>query len=807
MIKNYLKTALRNLFKHKGYSLINILGLAIGMASCLMIVMYVNHELSYDSFNEKADRIYRVAGSFRWGGRDFDIAVNAAPVAQTMINDFPEVEDAVRFRQRGRYVIKYGDKSFRERNTSFADASFFNVFSIPLLKGDPQTALAAPKTLVLSRDTAAKYFRDEDPIGKTLKINDREDYQVTGVYENIPGNSHFHFDILFSMESLQESKGQIWLSQNFQTYIVLRQGADYRALEAKFPDLIIKYMGPQLKSFLGKTIEEVVAEGELRAEFFLQPLTSIHLHSDLLGEMEATSDAKYVYIFSAIALFILLIAAVNFMNLATARSANRAREVGIRKVLGSYRKQLVGQFLTESMVLSFMAMLLALGLLSMALPLFNNLAGKDLVFSLLGQGTMPILLVLMTVLTGFLAGSYPAFFISAFRPVNVLKGKMKTGVKSGMLRSIMVVFQFASSIILIVGTFVVYNQLHYIQNKNLGYEKEQVVMLENTYLLGNQIQAFKEAVLANPQFVSGTVSGYLPVPSNRSNNATFPEGEINSDKATSMQQWDVDYDFIKTLGIKIIAGRDFSRQFSTDTSAAIINQAVAKHFAWTDPVGKRLGRGASTDGKVDLYEVVGVMEDFHFESLRDTIGPLILFLGDSRGMISFRVETDNVTGMIGALENQWREFLPDQPFEYSFLDDRFDAMYRSEQRIGKIFGVFAGLAIFIGCLGLFGLAAFTAEQRTKEIGVRKILGASVPNITRLLLKEFTVLIGIANIVAWPIAFFIMRMWLQDFSYQTSLGLWIFLAAGLMTLLIAIFTVSFQAIKAALADPIKSLRYE
>jgi len=807
MIKNYLKTALRNLYKHKGYSLINILGLAIGMASCLMILMYVNHELSYDSFNEKADRIFRVSGSFRWGGRDFDIAVNAAPVAQTLINDFPEVEDAVRFRQRGRYVVKYGDKSFRERNTSFADASFFNIFSIPLLKGDPQTALAAPKTLVLSRDTAEKYFRDEDPIGKTLKINDREDYQVTGVYENIPDNSHFHFDILFSMESLQESKGQIWLSQNFQTYIVLRDGADYLALEAKFPDLIIKYMGPQLKSFLGKTMEEVIADGELRAEFYLQPLTSIHLHSDLLGEMEATSDAKYVYIFSAIALFILLIAAVNFMNLATARSANRAREVGIRKVLGSYRKQLIGQFLTESMVLSFLAMLLALGLVSLALPLFNNLAGKDLVTSLLGQDSMPLLLVLMTLLTGFLAGSYPAFFISAFRPVNVLKGKMKTGAKSGMLRSVMVVFQFASSIILIVGTFVVYNQLHYMQNKKLGYEKEQVLMLENTYLLGNQIQAFKEAVLANPQFVSGTVSGYLPVPSNRSNNATFPEGEINSDKATSMQQWDVDFDFIKTLGIKIVAGRDFSREFSTDTSAAIINQAVAKHFEWADPVGKRLGRGASNDGKVDLYEVIGVVEDFHFESLRDTIGPLILFLGDSRGMISFRIETDDVSATIGALENNWQEFLPDQPFEYSFLDDRFDAMYRSEQRIGKIFGVFAGLAIFIGCLGLFGLAAFTAEQRTKEIGVRKILGASVPNITRLLLKEFTVLIGIANIVAWPIAFFIMRMWLQDFSYQTSLGLWIFLAAGLMTLFIAIFTVSFQAIKAALADPINSLRYE
>ncbi len=808
MLKNFVKTALRNLFKHKGYSLINIAGLAIGMATCILILMFVVDELSYDSYNEHADRIYRVAMDAYYGGRDFNLAVAAAPMAQTMLNDYPEVEAATRFRQRGAFIFKYEDNTFRERDVVYADPALFEVFTIPLLKGDPETALKDPKTLILSRKTAEKYFRDEEPVGKTLKLNNADDYLVTAVFEEIPDNSHFHFDIMIAMEGLRESKGQIWMSQNFQTYVLLRQGTDPAAFEAKIQEMIFKYMGPQIEKFMGKSLEKLAEEGDMRAEYYLQPLGSIHLHSDIMAEMEPNSDIKYVYIFSAIALFILIIASINFMNLSTARAAGRAKEVGIRKVLGSVRSQLVRQFMTESFLLSLISMILALFLVWLALPAFNILSGKSLAFSVMATGSMLAALIIITVLTGFFAGSYPAFFISAFQPVNVLKGKLKTGIKTGPLRSGLVIFQFAASVILIVGTIIVYNQLQFIQNKKLGFNKEQVLMLDNTYLLGDQVEAFKNDLLNQSQVTNATVSSYMPVPSKRNNSAVVPEGVRGSNLTTSMQNWIVDYDYITTLRMNVVQGRDFSREFSTDAGeATIINQAAAKQFNWDKPVGKTIGRVVSNQGDIKLFTVIGVVEDFHFESLRETIGPLVMFLGEENARISLRVKTEDISGTVALMESKWKEFLPDQPFEYSFLDQRFNQMYENEQRIGKIFGVFAGFAIFIGCLGLFGLAAFTAEQRTKEIGIRKVLGASSPTIIRLLLKEFVLLVGAANLIAWPISYFVMRSWLQEFSYRISPGAWIFLAAGIATLFIAIITVSFQAIKAALADPIKSLRYE
>jgi putative ABC transport system permease protein len=807
MLKNYIKTAVRNLLKRKGYSLINIVGLAIGMASCLLILMFVNDELNYDTYNDKADRIYRVAGSFFYGGRSFDIAVAPAPMAQVLIDEFPEVENAVRFRQRGRYVFRYGDNTFRELSVSYVDSSFFDVFSIPLLKGNPDTALVDPNTLILGPNTARKYFGDEDPVGKTLRLNDRSDYMVTGVFEEIPGNSHFHFDIFISMVSLPESKNKIWMSQNFQTYILLREGADPASVEAKFPDMLLKYMGPQIEAFMGKSMEKLVEENQLEGEFYLQRLQDIHLHSDLIAEMEPTSDIKYVYIFTAIALFILIIASINYMNLSTARSAGRAREVGIRKVLGSFRAQLIRQFLTESMLLCLVSLVLALGLVGLALPFFNGLSGKDLSISSLSNPVMLGALFLVTVFVGILAGSYSAFLLSGFQPVNVLKGQLKSAAKTGWFRSGLVIFQFAASIILIIGTFVVYKQLDYIQNKKLGYNKEQVIILSNTYLLDDQTEAFKNQLLTYPQIVSASISDYLPVPSNNNNTAVMPEGERGSKKATSMQNWVVDYDYIKTLGMKIVDGRDFSREFSTDTEATIINQAAAKQFDWAQPVGRRIGRIVSNTGDLAMYEVIGVVEDFHFQTLKETIGPLVMFLGNSNGMITFRVETEDMSGAIALLEKEWKKFLPYQPFEFSFLDERFADMYQAEQKIGRIFGVFAGLAIFIGCLGLFALAAFTAEQRTKEIGIRKVLGATAPNIVRLLTREFVILITVSNVIAWPVAFLVMRGWLKDFSYRIPLNVWIFIGAGLMTLAIALLTVSFQAVKAAFADPANSLRYE
>jgi putative ABC transport system permease protein len=808
MLINYIKTAFRNLFKHKGYSLINILGLAIGMATCLLIFLYVNHELSYDNYNEDADRIYRVAFSGHWGGRDFNVCTAPAPMAKVILNTYPEIEEVVRFRDQGSYIIQYGDNAYKENRIIFADASFFDIFTVPLLKGDSQTALKEPYTLVLSRKTAEKYFRDENPIGKTLRLDDREDYKVTGVFEEIPENSHFHYDILLSMESHEDSRDQIWLSMNYPTYICLHEEADYKTLEGKFDELIKKYVAPQMSAFMGSSAEKLIEKGEILAKYFLQPLRSIHLHSDLLGEMEPTSDAKYVYIFSAIALFIVIIACINFMNLSTARSAGRAKEVGVRKVLGSFRIQLIGQFLTESMVSSVFSMILALILVRLILLPFNLLSGKALGMESLGQSPMIFIVLAITIITGFLAGGYPAFFISAFRPVSVLKGHLRTGVKAAWFRSGLVVFQFTASIILIIGTFIVYNQLHYIQNKKLGYNKEQVLILDDTYMLGKQAETFKNEMLSYPEIVSGTVTNYLPItPSDRNNAGVFPDGERDSKKASPMQNWYVDHDYIKTMGMTIVEGRDFSRSYATDVDAAIINQAMTKHFGWDRPLEHRVGEVLGLQEGLKLHRVIGVVEDFHYESLRDNIGPLVMYLGSSTGSISFRIKTEDIAKTIGLLETKWRQFLPNAPFSYTFMDERFEAMYQSEQRMGKIFAVFAILAVFIGCLGLFGLAAFMAEQRTKEIGIRKVLGATAPGIIGLLMREFVILVAAANVIAWPVAYFVMNRWLRDFAYRISIAVWIFIVAGVLTLFIAMLTVIFQATKAALMDPIDSLRYE
>lgn len=807
MFRNYFKTALRNIFRHKGYSVINMTGLAIGLACSLLILIYIQDELSYDAYNEKADRIYRVAGAIMFGGRDFKLATVPAPMAKTLVNDYPEVENAVRFRDAGSRVVSYGENNFKERALIFSDPEFFELFAIPLLAGDPEIALKKPYTIILSKKTAQKYFGQENPVGKVLKLDNEDDYMVTGIFDNIPHNSHFHFDLIASMASLDESRSPIWLNNNFNTYILLNKHAHPNSLEAKFPELIKKYMAPQVEQALGKSLDELVKSGSANVSFYLQPLRDIHLHSGLEGELEPNSDIKYVYIFSAIALFILILAAINFMNLSTARSAGRAKEVGIRKVMGSPRSSLIKQFLGESLLLSFISMFIAALLVILAIPYFNNLAGKVFEAADFFNGEMILLTVVITLLTGFLAGVYPAFFISAFKPINVLTGELKSGVKSGFLRRTLVVFQFAVSIILIIGTLVVMNQLHYIQNKDLGYDKEQVLILQDTHLLGSQAETFKNEMLKHPQVQYASISSFLPVPSSRSLISLFPEGKLGSKDSTSMQNWIVDYDYIKTLGMKIVKGRNFSRDFSTDTSAVIINQKAAEQFGWNEPIDKKVGKIVSDKGDVKMYTVIGVVENFHFDSLKNNIGPLAMFLGESTKMISFRINAEDIPGTIDLLRDKWKTFLPHQSFEYYFLDEKFAETYRAEQRIGKIFGTFTVLAILISSLGLFGLAAFIAEQRTKEIGIRKVLGAAVSSIIGLLSREFVILVGIANIIAWPIAYFIMNKWLQDFAYKAPLSIWLFLAAGITAVIIALLTTTFQAIKAALSDPIKSLRYE
>ncbi len=807
MIKNYFKTAVRNLLLHKGYSLINIAGLAIGMACCLLILMFVNNELSYDRYHENADRIYRVVSEIKFGGRHFKLAVLPPAAAGTFVKELPEVKDAVRFRNRGSYIIKFADKSFKENRLIFSEPSFFNIFSIPLLAGNVKTALKNPYSIVLSKRSAEKYFGQENPVGKILKLDNERDYRITGIYDNIPATSHFHFDFIASINSIEEFDVTDWLRDNFQTYLLLRENADAKALQAKFPQIIKKYFGVEIEKVTGKSLDEMIKSGYVSITYRMQPLTDIHLYSNLTAELEPNSDIKYVYIFSAIAFFILIIASINFMNLATARSAVRAREVGIRKVLGSERRQLVVQFLTESILLSLLSMVIALLLIHLLLPYFNQLSGKELAFADSYHFITLLSMFGITLFTGIIAGFYPAIIISSFRPVAVLKGQLRSGSKSTLMRRSLVVFQFSAAIVLIIGTLVVINQMNFIQSKKLGFNKEHVLILENAYLLENQAKAFKNEMLKNPHILRATISGYLPVPSIRSNNAIFPEGEIPDERSTSVQNWEIDYDYIDTMGMKIIAGRNFSKDFSTDTSAVIINQKLAKFFGWADPIGKRLGTLVSRKGETKIFTVIGVVEDFHFQSLRNNIEPLVLYLKDNKDLMSFRLKGENIAGVIHALRQAWDKFIPGQPFEYTFMDDSFKTVYQGELRLSKIFGIFATLAIFIGCLGLCGLAAFISEQRTKEIGIRKVLGATVAGIINLLSREFIILVGIANLVAWPIAYLIMDKWLQGFAYKASLSPWIFVISSILSLGIALLTTSFLAVKAAVADPVKSIKYE
>ncbi len=807
MLRSYITIALRNLLKYKFYSILNLTGLAVGIACCILIMLFVQDELGYDKFNKKADRIYRMYGEFKLGENEYRGASVGAPVAKNLIADYPEVEDAFRFRSTGTWFIKYGDKVVKETEMIFADSNMFNFFDIPLLKGNPKTALAKPNALVISLETAEKIFGDEDPVGKTVILDNEFDYEITGVFDKVPNNSHFKFNIFGSLTSLEQSRRDFWMSLNFQTYILLKQGADYKQLEAKFPDMVEKYIGPELEQFLGKSLTQLSEEGN-KAGFFLQPLLDIHLHSDLQSELGVNSDIKYVYLFTSIAFFILLIACINFMNLSTARSANRAKEVGLRKVVGSQRSQLVWQFLTESMILSLTALALAIGLIYLSLPYFNALSGKKILLSF--ADNLPLLLTMLgiTLFIGLLAGSYPALFISAIRPVEVLKGKLKMGVKSGLLRSSLVVFQFAASIIMIIGTIVVYNQLQFVQNKKLGYDKEQVLVVQDAFILGDKIQTFKEELLQNNEIVNASVSGFLPTPSNRNVNVVFPEGQPSDDNSTPVGTWGVDMDYIKTMGMEIVKGRDFNKEFIADSNTAIVNETLAKQFGWIDPIGKNISKYEGIDPvEIGTYRVIGVVKDFHFESLRNAIGPLVFFIENSTGAVSFRFKTDNVASVINLIRNKWDEFAPGQPFDYTFIDDEFAEMYNEEQKLGEIFRTFAILAIFVGSLGLFGLSAFTAEQRTKEIGVRKVLGASVSGIVVLLSKEFAKLILISFVIAVPIAYYYMNSWLQDFAYRTDIGLITLAFAGITAFVIALLTVSYHAIKIAITNPVKSLRYE
>ncbi len=807
MIRNYLKIAFRDLRKNKGYSAINIIGLAVGLTTCLLIMLYVVDELSYDRYNDKADKIYRVNNEVKFGGNYVDLAVAPAMMGPTMVKEFPQVEQYTRIRWYGSFLVRKGNENLKEGKVAYGDSTLFDVFTLPMLAGDPKTALKEPHSLVITETMAKKYFNRIDVVGKNLVINDTGNYKITGVIKDIPAQSHFNFDFFVPFTENEDSRSDNWLSENYNTYILLKKNADAAKLEPGLNKMMDRYVGPELKNIINLSLDDFKKTGGyVRAS--LTPLTDIHLHSNKTGELWGNGNIQFVYIFSAIALFILLIACVNFMNLSTARSANRAKEVGVRKVLGSLKKNLIQQFLTESVMISFIALLLAILLAWLLLPYFNQLAGKNIQVNSLFQPFMLASLVLLMIAVGLLAGSYPAFFLSAFQPIVVLKGKLATGFKRSWLRNALVVFQFFISIILIIGTVVIYNQLNYIRNKDIGFNRNQVLIINNTDALRDHAITFKNELLQLSGIQNATMSGYLPVNYNRSNDAFFTSPTLDPKTGMSMQKWAVDENYLPTLDIKLLQGRNFSPQFLTDSTGVIINEAAAKFLGSKDLLNKKLYRIEDIQTKkIGEYHIIGVIKNFNFSSLRDVITPLGLLLRKDNGNISVRISTANIPSVIAEIKNKWQAMAPDQPFDYSFMDEQFNSLYTTEQRIGRIFITFAILAILIACLGLFGLVTYAAEQRTKEIGIRKVLGANVANIVTMISKDFLKLVLIASMIAFPVARWTMNKWLQDFAYRISIGWWVFAIAGASAIVIALITVSFQAIKAAIANPVKSLKTE
>jgi len=676
MFKNYWKTSIRNLWKNKAFSAINILGLALGMATCLLITIFVQNELSYDRYNTKANRIVRV--TFK-GIMESGVVKEAnvmPPVAAAFKKDFPEVLEAVRIRPVGQHKATYKDKTFKDDPMAFVDSNFFKVFTVPLVKGTESTVLMQPNQVVLSEDAAKKYFGTENPVGKVLEFtDDHASLTVTGVFKKIPETSHFHFEMMASMATLPEARADSWMSSNFFTYLLLPEGYNYKQLQAKLPAEVDKYIGPQLQKGLGTTLAEFRKKGN-SLNFELQPLTDIHLKSDLTGDMEPYGNIQYVYIFSAIAVFMLLIACINFMNLSTAGASKRAREVGIRKVMGSLKGQLVKQFLSESLLLTAVAMVIAIGLVYWALPMLNSLAGKNLHLNLFTNVWVLPALLAFGLFTGVLAGSYPAFFLSSFKPIAVLKGKFTSGKKSVSLRSGLVVFQFFISVGLIIGTMVVYSQLTYIHTKDLGYDKNQVVVIENAWSLQNNAETFKQQLLQDPRVVNVSASSYLPAGFSYSNNF-FVYPDAATANITKTLRYDVDYNYIPTMGMQIVKGRNFSKAYGADSSAIIVNEAAVKAFGWKDGFEGHTISHTENDGIVHTNHVIGVVKDFNFKSLHELITPLVMVMGKDNGSIIVKIKTTDVKGTLASMKSKWDAYKMETPFTYSFLDDRFNSTYKA----------------------------------------------------------------------------------------------------------------------------------
>ena len=811
MLRNYLKIAFRNMAKYKFISFINIFGLTVGLTCCLLILSYIIHEISYDKYNSNADRIYRVTRSFnnKDGIVSLHLGAVAPPFGPLLQNEFPDIEKITRLLLVGSQPMKYEDKVFNEKDVFFADEKFVSVFDVPLLKGNPQTALTDPFSILLTEEVAKKYFGAEDPINKMIRLDNKFNYRVTGIFKPFPNAAHLHPNIMLSFNTLKDSaiygeKNLMtnWGNNSFYTYLLFPKNYPVKNITSRFPAFIDKYMHEpgQAADFKNSKFTQL----------YLQRLTDIHLTSHLDEEIESNGDRSRVTIFGAIALFILLIACINYMNLSTARSALRAREIGIRKVAGAQRGEIIAQFLSESVMITLIATILALILTVLTLPWLNKVTGQTLTMQGLLDVRVLIPLILTPFVVGILSGIYPALFMSSFEPIKVLKGLFKVGNSTVSFRKVLVVTQFSVSIILIICTAIVFQQLHYMQKKSLGFNKDHVVILSYNDALDKTYESFRNELRQNAYIVDAARSSRIPGgrlldemgASTESGDSLKP---VNSD----IKFLAADQDFVPTYNIPMAAGRNFSRDYGTDTTAFILNESATRALALRTPgelVGKNFKYG-DLKGKV-----IGILADFHFESLHQKIVPLIIVMpprsaGNFYNRISVKIAGNNMTAAIEYLEKTWHHYLPQTPFEYTFIDENFRELYQAEQRQGTLFTSFSAIAIFIACLGLLGLSAFAITQRLKEIGVRKVLGASVGSIVKLLSTDFLKLVAIAAIIAFPVAWFAMHNWLGDFAYRISIQWWIFLVAGILASAVALITIGFQAIRAALSNPVKSLRSE
>ncbi len=811
MVKNYLKIAWRSLRKQPFFTFLNIFGLAIGMAGGLLISLYIYDELSYDKMFADADRIYRINSDIKFGGDARKYAVAPAPMAAALKNDFSEIELVTRFRTLGSALVRKSDSqtNVKEERTTFVDPSFFEMFGIKLLVGDPQTALKDPNTLVMTKTAAEKHFGIANAVGQSLLLNNEETYTVTGVIDDLPKNSFLReYTIFESMEGLEDAKGVEWGGSNYQTFIKLIPTANIADIQAPLRGFLTKYVIPGVQKFLpGITEAQFKAAGN-HLIYSTIPLTDIHLNSDLVAEISANNDIQSIYILSFIAIFLIVLASVNFMNLSTAHSLKRAKEVGVRKTLGSNKIDLIRQFLVESGLISFLSMVLALVLALIALPFFNKLADKDISMPFTNPLFWLVLLGSIVVL-GVFSGSYPAFFMSRFMPVKVLKGGGQNSIGGGKIRNSLVIFQFAISVFLIVSTLVVYQQLKYIQGKDLGFSKDQVLIINDVYGAGTKVASFKEQVKQLGFVKNATLSGFFPTPSSRSDDVFNPDGATaDQENAVSMQTWDVDYDYAPTMGFKFVAGRNFDKNFGNDSTAIIVNETAVKVMKLTpeEALGKRYTNDLRSENP-EYFTIIGVVKDFHFSSLKEEIDALSLHLGNDASALAVKIAPGDFKNAIARIEGIWNTVAPGQPFDYYFMEDSFNTTYQSERRLGDIFIIFTVLSLVIASMGLFGLAAFNAEKRVKEIGVRKVLGATVGQISTTLTLDFLKLVGIAILISLPIGWFVMNKWLEDFSYRIDIGWGVFVIAAFLAILIAVLTVSYQSIKAAIVNPVKSLRTE